>query len=75
MVMIEVYLNDARMDYDEAEQYFFDANVWALEYCPSYQGHNVQDVSDVSYVYDNIALYLFGDEKDAVFFQLKWGGD
>jgi hypothetical protein len=73
--MIEVYLNDSKMDYDTAEQYFWNANIWALEYCPSYKGHNIQDVSDVSYVYDNIALYLFSDEKDALIFQLKWKND
>jgi hypothetical protein len=70
--MIEVYLNDANMSYDFAEQHFWNANLWALEYCSSYRGHNVQDVSDVSYQYDNIALYLFEDEQDALLFRLKW---
>ena len=70
--MFEVYLNDAKMDYDESELYFHNANAWALEHCASYYNYNVQDVSDVSYQYDNIALYLFKNEKDALMFQLRW---
>ena len=70
--MIEVYLNDAKLSYDFAEQYFFNAACWALEFCPSYKGHTVQDVSDVSYIYDNIALYLFESEGDAMMFKLRW---
>lgn len=70
--MFEVYLNDARMGYDESEIYFHNADQWALEHCQSYYSYNVQDVSDVSYYYDNIALYLFKDEKDALLFRLKW---
>jgi hypothetical protein len=70
--VIEVYLNDAKMDYDFAEQHFYNANLWAREHCQSYKGHNIQDVSDVSYYYDNIALYLFEDEQDALMFRLKW---
>lgn len=70
--MIEVYLNDAKMNYDQSEIYFHNADHWAREHCRSYQGHNVQDVSDVSYIYDNVALYLFEDEQDALLFRLKW---
>jgi hypothetical protein len=70
--MIEVYLNDSNMSYDFAEQHFWNANLWALEHCQGYRGHNVQDVSDVSYHYDNIALYLFEDEQDALMFRLRW---
>lgn len=70
--MYEVYLNDSKMSYDEGTQYFLEANEWALERCPSYQGHHVQDVSDVSYIYDNVAVYIFSDEKQALLFELKW---
>lgn len=70
--MIEIYLNDAKMNYDQSEIYFHNADRWAREHCRSYQGHNVQDVSDVSYIYDNVALYLFKDEQDALLFRLKW---
>jgi hypothetical protein len=70
--MIEVYLNDAQMGYDESEVYFHNADQWAREHCASYRGHDIQDVSDVSYQYDNIALYLFEDERDQVMFELRW---
>lgn len=70
--MFEVYLNDAQLSWDESEVYFHNANVWALENCESYVNYNVQDVSDVSYVYDNIGLYLFREERDVMIFKLKW---
>ena len=70
--MHEVYLTDRNMSWDEGEQRFFDAAAWARAHCVSYQGHHVQDVSDVSYIYDNVAQYLFADEKDAMIFSLKW---
>ncbi len=70
--MKSVYLDDSKMNYDDAKKYFRDANVWALEFCQSYIGHHVQDVSDVSYTCDNIAAYQFKDPKDAVLFELKW---
>ena len=70
--MTEIFLDDRNLSYDFAEQYFWNAHIWALEHCESYRGYHVQDVSDVSYVYDNIALYLFGDEKDALVFRLKY---
>ena len=70
--MKTVYLNDAKMSYEKAQIYFVDADLWAKGQCQSYIGFHVQDVSDVSYQYDNIALYLFKDEKDALMFQLKW---
>jgi len=70
--MFEVYLNDAKMGYDESELYFHNADHWAREHCASYYSHDVQDVSDVSYYYGNIALYLFREEQDALMFRLKW---
>ena len=70
--MIEVYLNDKNVSYDFAEQHFHNAHAWAREHCTSYRGYDVQDVSDVSYVYDNVALYLFEDEKEALVFRLKY---
>lgn len=70
--MFEVYLNDQNMDYDESERYFYNADHWAREHCASYVSHDVQDVSDVSYQYDNIALYLFQEEQDVILFRLKW---
>lgn len=71
-VVIEIYLDDAKMSYDESEVYFHNAHCWAKEHCAGYKGHHVQDVSDVSYVCDNVALYLFEDEKEALIFRLKY---
>ena len=70
--MKDVYLNDTNMNYDQAQEYFSDANKWALNHCPSYAGYNVQDVADFSYINDLIALYQFKDEKDQMWFELKW---
>lgn len=67
-----VYLNDSNLDWDLATQYFEDAAKWAQDQCSSFSGHHVQDVSDVSYVYDQVAEYRFADSKDAVWFELKW---
>jgi hypothetical protein len=72
MVHYEIYLTDEKITYDESEQYFLDADLWAQTNCPSFVSCSIQDVSDVSYVCDNIALYLFKEEKDAMFFKLKW---
>lgn len=70
--MQEIYLNDAKIPYEHAAAYFKEAADWAKEHCASYAGYNVQDVSDVSYHYDNVALYLFESEKDALVFKLRW---
>lgn len=70
--MMVVYLNDSKMEYEEAENYFAEAAAWASRQCFSYISYDVVDVSDVSYVYDNIAEYRFKDPKDALMFQLKW---
>lgn len=67
-----VYLNDAKVLYEDAVAYFTDADLWAKKQCQSYIGHHVQDVSDVSYVYDHVAEYRFKDPKDALMFELKW---
>ena len=70
--MVEIYLNDANMNQDQSELYFMRADWWAREHCSSYQGHHVQDVSDVSYTHDYVALYTFADDSDATLFKLKW---
>lgn len=73
--MKTVYLNDAKMSYEKAQIYFVDADLWAKGQCQSYIGFHVQDVSDVSYVYDQVAEYRFKDPKDAMWFELKWKND
>jgi hypothetical protein len=70
--MIEVYLTDTGIYYDFAEQHFLNADVWARENCVSYRGYDVQEVSDVSYTNDWVALYLFESEADVLIFTLKF---
>lgn len=70
--MHKVYLNDANMDYDLAPRHFLEASKWAKEFCPSFKEVEVMDVSDVSTVYDQVAEFTFGTEKDANWFKLKW---
>lgn len=70
--MKAVYLNDSNLDWEMKDQYYKDAAAWAKSQCPSFINYDVQDVSDVSYVFDTIALYLFNDPKDAMWFELKW---
>lgn len=70
--MIEVYLNDSKIPYEVAQRRFVEADQWAQENCKSYQGFNVQDVSDFSYTMDQVALYRFGNDKDANWFTLRW---
>lgn len=73
--MKTVYLNDSKISYEQAQSYFEDAALWAKEHCQSYISFSVQDVSDVSYSYDHIAVYHFKDPKDALVFELKYKND
>ena len=70
--MKTVYLNDSNLDWETTDRYYKDAAAWAKYQCPSFINYDVQDVSDVSYVFDKIALYRFNDPKDAMWFELKW---
>ena len=70
--MVDVLLTDQGIDYKDTEQHFANIDAWAQKYCPSYVGYHVQDVSDFSYYYDEIACYQFNDEKCANWFRLKW---
>jgi len=70
--MRHIILNDGNKNYDQATQYFEEANLWARQHCASYQGCEVQDVSDFSDIHDMLAHYSFGNEKDVVIFQLRW---
>lgn len=70
--MKTVYLNDTKIPYEEAEEFFAEAAAWASRQCASYVDYHVQDVADVSYSNDFIAQYRFIDPKDALLFELKW---
>ena len=72
MVLKVVYLTDEKVPYEQAPVYFKEAADWARRQCSSFVDYHVQDVSDVSYVYDNVAQYGFNDPKDALLFELKW---
>jgi hypothetical protein len=67
-----VYLNDTGIPYEQAEDYFEQAALWAKQQCKSFMGYHIQDTSDVSYQYDFVTEYRFADPKDAVWFELKW---
>lgn len=70
---MEVLISDKNSPgYEANHQYFADIDAWAKENCASYQGYHVQDVSDVSLISDEIAGYYFNDEKDIMWFRLKW---
>lgn len=45
---------------------------WAIQNCKSFVWMQEQDVADVSYQWDYIYAFYFGEEKDANWFQLKW---
>jgi uncharacterized protein with NAD-binding domain and iron-sulfur cluster len=67
-----VYLDDAKIPYDLVQLHFQNIADWARTQCPSFVNYDLQDVSDVSLVYDHVASFLFNDPKDALLFELKW---
>jgi hypothetical protein len=72
MAEIKVYLDDRNQDYDQAYERFIDAGSWAQDHCESFVSYEVVDVSDHTILYDQVAEYVFRDERDAVAFTLKW---
>ena len=71
--MIEILVSDEKSpSYEQNGQYFVNIDLWAREHLKSYKGFDVQDVSDVSYQWDEIACYLLEDESEATLFRLKW---
>jgi hypothetical protein len=71
--MNEVLITDSESGgYEFNEAYFGAIDRWATENCNSYRGYHVQDVSDFSLLWDEIAAYQFEDDKDAVLFTLRW---
>lgn len=49
-----------------------DIKRWALKNCKTFVFMHEQDVSDVSYQFDYVYGFYFGDEKDVNWFKLKW---
>ena len=71
--MISVLVTDSgSANYEHNAEYFGAINEWAADHCASYRGYSVQDVADVSLVWDEIAEYLFDSEADELLFRLKW---
>lgn len=52
-------------DCDEREE-------WALIHCDTFISRTITDISDVSLTADVLYDFYFGDEKDAMWFKLKW---
>lgn len=71
--MLTVLINDGLSpNYESNHDYFASIDQWAQQHCPTYVGYTVQDVSDVSLQWDEIASYEFRDEKSANWFKLRW---
>jgi hypothetical protein len=71
--MISVLVTDSgNANYEHNTEYFGAINEWAADHCASYRGYRVQDVSDASIAWDEIAEYLFESESDELLFRLKW---
>lgn len=45
---------------------------WARQHCNTFAYRTITDVSDVSNTIDTVYEFYFGDEKDAMWFKLKW---
>ncbi len=74
MDIIKVYLTDEHhnFDYNRSRLYFIDASIWAAKNCSSFKNFDIQDVSDHSLIYDQIAEYEFTDPRDVLWFKLRW---
>ena len=72
--MVDVLITDqGSPTYEQNSKYFADIDAWAQETLGSkYLGYTVQDVSDVSLQWDEIACYTFEDEATANWFKLRW---
>ena len=72
--MHRVLITDAKSGgYDYNAAYFAKLSQWAKTHCESFVAVHVQDVSDHSYMWDEIAEFTFADERDAVWFTTAWG--
>jgi hypothetical protein len=67
-----VYLNDAGIPYEQAEEHFEQAAEWAKQHCRSFASFHIQDTTDTSYQYDFITEYCFTDPSDAFMFTVAW---
>jgi len=45
---------------------------WARQHCQSFVWMELIDTSDVSYTYDSVTAFYFGNEQDQLMFMLKY---
>jgi len=74
MQLIKVLLTDEghELDYNFQRLYFHDAAIWAVKHCGSFKRYDIIDVSNENTVCDQVAEYLFEDNKDVTLFRLRW---
>ena len=70
--IVTVYLDDRNLAYEAAYERFIDAALWAEDHCDSFVTYSIQDVSDHTLLFDQVAEYSFREDRDAVAFSLKW---
>ena len=51
---------------------FWKIKKWCMKHTKSYVWMEITDVSDNSYLWDEIAAFYFHDSRDAVMFTLKY---
>lgn len=73
--MHQVLINDGSTGgYEHNAAYFNKLRQWAQTHCASFVAMHVQDVSDCSLQWDEIAQFTFTDEQDAFWFTTAWVG-
>jgi hypothetical protein len=72
--MIRIFISDqGSKSYHDNDAYFAGIDRWAQDNCGSdYLGYDVQDVSDTSLEWDEVACYVFTTERAANWFTLRW---
>lgn len=53
---------------------FMTVKKWCTDHCKSFVWMDITDVSDSSYIWDEIASFYFRDSRDAIIFTLKYKG-
>ena len=56
----------------DSEEPIWRIKKWARTHCQSFVWTELIDVSDHSYIHDEIAAFYFIDEADKIMFALKW---
>lgn len=48
------------------------AESWAREHCKSFSSCEHLDLSDLSPMYDSVSMFVFTNEKELMWFKLRW---